>query len=296
MKGHLRLKPVDLITYLALFALMITALVVGMNPHGPGIVVKYSGLALVLALFCWLDRGTRIGKPLHALYPIFFIPIIFDSFADLLPLTSPIHQDALLIRLDRVLLGVHPTVWLEQFAHPVLTELLTWAYASYYLFPVILVVVLYWREKAAELDRTMFGIVLSFFLSYVGYFVVPAVGPRFTLTHLQTVDLHGIFAADTIRDTLNYLERFKEDAFPSAHTAVVLVVLFYAWKFSRPLFWAFLPVILALIFSTVYLRYHYVVDVVAGVLLAVLCVAVEHIVTSLWLRSGDDRQPTTVPG
>ncbi len=296
MMSHLGLKPVDLITYLALLVLMMTALVVGMNPHGPGMVLKYGALILVLTLVCWLNGRTRIGKTLHALYPVFFIPVVFDSFSQLLPLTSPIHQDALLIRLDRVLLGVHPTVWLEQFAHPVLTELLTWAYASYYFFPVILVLVLYWRERAVELDRTMFAIVLGFFLSYVGYFLVPAVGPRFTLAHLQTVELHGVFAADAIRDTLNYLERFKQDAFPSAHTAVVVVILFYAWKFSRPLFWVFLPVILGLIFSTVYLRYHYVVDVVAGVLLAVLCVAVEHIVTSLWLRSGDDRQATTVPG
>jgi membrane-associated phospholipid phosphatase len=287
--AELGLKPVDFLIYLALLAMLITALVLGINPHGPGMVVKYGGLVLVLTLICWLDRRTRIGSPLHALYPVIFIPIIFDSFANLLPMTNTTNQDALLIQLDRALLGVDPTVWLERFIHPVLTELLTWAYASYYLLPVILLLTLYWQGKRWEYDRVMFGIVLCFFLSYVGYFLVPAVGPRFTLTYLQTVDLHGVLAADTIRDTLNFLERFKQDAFPSAHTAVVLVVLFYAWQFSRRLFWVFLPVVVALIFSTVYLRYHYVVDVLAGILLAGPSVVLERMVTAYW-QPNQERQ------
>jgi membrane-associated phospholipid phosphatase len=133
-------------------------------------------------------------------------------------------------------------------------------------------------------DRAVFGVVLGFYLSFLGYFLFPAIGPRFTLTHLQTVDLHGIFSADTIRDTLNFLERFKQDAFPSGHTAVVLLVLFYAWQFVRGLFWVFLPVVVALIFSTVYLRYHYMVDVLAGIALAVLCVVLERMTTNLWHR------------
>ncbi len=104
------------------------------------------------------------------------------------------------------------------------------------------------------------------------------------------MDLHGIFSADTIRDTLNALERFKQDAFPSGHTAVVLLVLYYAWHYVRGLFWVFLPVVIALIFSTVYLRYHYVIDVLAGILLAVFCVVLERVTTARWPRPmTDDR-------
>jgi membrane-associated phospholipid phosphatase len=287
MKGHLRLRPVDLITYLALATLVITTAVFRpLNPHGPGLLLKYGGIALVLTLLWWLDhRGVGIVRPLHAFYPPILLPILFDSFADLLPAANPIQRDALLIELDHALLGVHPTVWLERFIHPVLTELLTWAYASYYFLPVILMVALYWRGKAEDFDRAVFGVVLSFYLAYVGYFLVPAVGPRFTLAHLQTVELHGFFGADTIRDVLNHLERFKQDAFPSGHTAAVLLVLFYAWQFVRSLFWVFLPMVVALIFSTVYLRYHYVVDVLAGVLLAILCVVLERMTMTLWRRT-----------
>lgn len=289
MKGERRLKPVDTITYLALFVLIATVLATwSANPHGSVLAVKYSGLAIVLTLLWWLDEGRfRIVRTLHMFYPIIFIPIVFDSFADILPWASPIERDSLLIQLDRILLGVDPTVWLERFIHPVLTELLTWAYASYYFLPIILAVALYWRgkEKEYDFDRGIFGVVLGFYLSYVGYFLVPAIGPRFTLAHLHKVDLHGIFVADTIRETLNALERFKQDAFPSGHTAVVLLVLYYAWHYVRGLFWVFLPVVVALIFSTVYLRYHYVIDVLAGILLVGVVVVVERATFALWQRS-----------
>lgn len=287
MKGYLRLKPVDFITYLALLALAVTTVATRhANPHVQALLLKYSGMALALTLLWWLDRGrNRIMRLLHAFYPVLFIPVIFDSLADLLQWTSPIEQDSLLIQLDRSLLGTDPTVWLERFVHPGLTELLTWAYTSYYFLPIILMIVLYWRGQAEGFDRAVFGVVLGFYLSYVGYFLIPAVGPRFTLTHLQRVELSGVFLADTIRDTLNYLERFKQDAFPSGHTAVVVLVLFYAWQYVRGLFWVFLPVVVALIFSTVYLRYHYVVDVLAGILLAVLCAVLERMTTALWRRT-----------
>ncbi len=284
MRRHPRLKPVDLITYLALLALMITTVATRpQNPHAGALLLKYSGLAIILTLLWWLDQGRIwIVRLLHAFYPVIFIPILFDSFADLLPWATPIEHDSLLIQLDRALLGTHPTVWLERFIHPGLTELLTWAYASYYFLPIVLALALYPRAKARDFDRAIFGVVLGFYLSYLGYFLVPAVGPRFTLAHLQEVELSGIFLGDTIRDTLNALERFKQDAFPSGHTAVVLLVLYYAWQFVRGLFWAFLPVVVALIFSTVYLRYHYVVDVLAGILLAIFCLILERMVVDRW--------------
>ncbi|MFQ5989661.1 MAG: phosphatase PAP2 family protein [Candidatus Methylomirabilales bacterium] len=284
MERRQRLKPVDLITYVALLILMLTTLSTR-PPESMALLLKYSGLTVVLTLLWWMDDGRfRLVGILHAFYPIIFIPILFDSFADLLPWVSPIVRDPFLIELDLALLGNHPTVWLERFIHPWFTEILTWAYTSYYFLPVILMGALYWRGYAKDFDRAVFGVVLGFYLSYLGYFLLPAIGPRFTLTHLQNAELSGVFMADSIRDTLNVLERFKQDAFPSGHTAVVLLVLFYAWHFVRGLFWVFLPMVVALIFSTVYLRYHYVVDVLAGIVVVVLCLGLERATTHFWHR------------
>jgi membrane-associated phospholipid phosphatase len=52
------------------------------------------------------------------------------------------------------------------------------------------------------------------------------------------------------------------------HLAISFVVWLYALRNSRPLFWVLSPLVLSLRVSTIYLRYHYLVDVVAGLFLA----------------------------
>jgi membrane-associated phospholipid phosphatase len=77
-----------------------------------------------------------------------------------------------------------------------------------------------------------------------------------------------------IQDTLNALEKNKTDAFPSGHTAVSLMCLYYAWKMrENKLFAVLIPVVTGLLISTVYLRYHYVIDVIAGIALTGLTIA-----------------------
>lgn len=58
---------------------------------------------------------------------------------------------------------------------------------------------------------------------------------------------------------------------PSGHTQIVLMVLFLAYRYQKFLFYLFLPIISALILSTVYLRYHYVIDLLVGMALAIGC-------------------------
>jgi len=45
-------------------------------------------------------------------------------------------------------------------------------------------------------------------------------------------------------------------------------VLIVAWRRARKLFWVLLPIALLLVISTMYCRYHHVVDVIAGIVLA----------------------------
>jgi membrane-associated phospholipid phosphatase len=90
------------------------------------------------------------------------------------------------------------------------------------------------------------------------------------MNHLQNAELQGLFVFGPLHEFLNTLEGIKRDAFPSGHTGIALTVLYLSWRYDRRLFMLFLPCTLSLIFSTVYLRYHYVVDVLAGIALTAL--------------------------
>ena len=73
-------------------------------------------------------------------------------------------------------------------------------------------------------------------------------------------------------------------AFPSLHTAASLAALVYAWRYVRWWAWVLVPFVLGLWASTIYLRHHYFVDLVAGWLLAPAAVWVAPRVDAWWAR------------
>jgi membrane-associated phospholipid phosphatase len=271
-------KPVDLlsIAFIALLA-AVTLAASQRLPHAVWLLGRFAALIfalLIVARSAAHQEAPKLAGTLHVFLPVLFVPVLFDSMGDIIPWVWHRTFDDLLIRADlRLFGGHHPTVLLERFVHPLLTTVLQFAYISYYPMAIVLGAVLYLKKNETAFDEAIFGIILCFYLSYLGYLLVPAVGPRFTLAHLQTRGLAAGPLVTAIQDTLNALENTKTDAFPSGHTAVALMTLFYARKFrERVLTALLLPAVSGLIFSTVYLRYHYVIDVLAGIALAVLTV------------------------
>ena len=206
--------------------------------------------------------------------------LVFDTMTELIPGVNPKDIDYILIRADYWLLGGYPTVWLERVANPYLTEVLQLSYTSYYFLPIVLGVVLKIKKKDAEFDEGLAFILLCFYLSYVGYVLFPALGPRYTMNHLQSVPLQGVAVFEKIYGILNSIEGIKRDAFPSGHTAIALTVMHLAYRYERRLFYIYLPIVALLLFSTVYCRYHYVVDVLGGVALYMITM-----VSGRWLIS-----------
>ncbi len=204
------------------------------------------------------------------IFPTACILIVFDSLGRVVHAVNPRDIDPFLMKLDYMLFAGNPTVMMEKVALPLLTDVLQLAYTSYYFLPITLGITLKLKKEDYVFDRSLFFIMLCFYLSYIGYMLWPALGPRFTINHVT--ELKGFLVAKPIQEVLNRLEGIKRDAFPSGHTGIALTVLYLSFRFEKRLFSIFLPFVLALIFSTVYLRYHYVVDVMAGVLLAFITI------------------------
>ncbi|MGC1583925.1 MAG: phosphatase PAP2 family protein, partial [Candidatus Acidiferrales bacterium] len=55
-------------------------------------------------------------------------------------------------------------------------------------------------------------------------------------------------------------------AFPSAHVAGSMVAILASWRYRRWLFWLCVPFFVCMMVATVYGGYHYVADVLAGML------------------------------
>ncbi len=237
-------------------------------------------------------RHTTGWKPLRLIHD-WYVPIAtFFTFKALYFMIKPIHggrdYDDVLIAIDRWLFGVNPTEWLMQFAHPWLTEILQIAYTLFYFLFLILGYEFYRRRSLDLFHYFMFTCVYGFFLSYLGYFFLPAVGPRFTLHDFSSLDreLPGVFLTEYLRWFVNAggsipsgvpndiaVSLSQRDVFPSGHTMMTLVLMYLSRKYKAASRWFMYITGTLLIIATVYQRYHYVVDLFAGALLAWFCIA-----------------------
>jgi membrane-associated phospholipid phosphatase len=242
----------------------------------------------------WNNAFWRI---LHYWY---IAPLILFTFKEIYFMIKPIRKqdyDYLFIEIDRWIFGGDPTVFMNQFAHPVITEILQVVYGIFYLLPIILALFLLKYKRYLAVDFTVFSVVYGFYLSYLGYFALPGVGPRFTLHDFELInsELPGLFLTEILREFTNIGESIptgtpdpitvvQRDIFPSGHTMITLVVMYLSIKFRSKVRYFLLPVGSLLIISTVYLRYHYVIDLVGGLAFAVFSLWSGKFIFNWWRR------------
>lgn len=278
------LSSVDLVSIA--FLLFLTALNVIFHARvqqWPALVAVNLVVIGVVFLLAWRaeQKRTRLLIGLHRWYCYLIVLFIFKELYLMVHPIHPIDYDQLFISIDRWMFGVNPTQWMAQFAHPIVTEILQIAYFSYYILFIILGVEVYRRYAIEDFDKVAFLIVYGFYLSYLGYFSLPGVGPRFTLHDFSSLDtdLPGVLLTNVLRAIINAGESIPQthlqaidvvqrDVFPSGHTQLTIIVLMLGFRYRLKARWLLLTLGSLLIVATVYLRYHYVVDLIAGALVA----------------------------
>jgi len=243
----------------------------------PLLILHAAGIALVVLA---VRAHPAPGSAAHGLqtlfrhwYPLPYVAVSFRVIAVIIPAARGVQFDAEMARLDLALWGVHPTVWLERIHTPWLTEFLQIAY-SLFLLPILLVALILWRQRRfAAFRYYAFMIALGFLASFVGYLLVPVRGPRFMLASEQHFPLSGLWLFDWLQRGLDRLESAHFDCFPSGHTELTLLAWWCSRVISKELFGLFAVYSGVIVFATVYLRYHYTVDVVAGAALAAVLFA-----------------------
>lgn len=174
-------------------------------------------------------------------------------------------QDAILARIDRVMFfGRDPRILCEAIISRPLSEWLSACYVFYLpLYPIVLASVSA-RRDPAPFRELSFALTLTLAVGYVVYTIVPAQGPLFLDRFDVSLDA---YLGWRLKAQLMDRTRVPRDCFPSLHTAASMVLLWGAHRNVRPLFWVLLPIVASIPFACVYLRYHYVIDIIAGLVL-----------------------------
>jgi membrane-associated phospholipid phosphatase len=205
-------------------------------------------------------------------YALPFVASCYKEMALFIPVVRHSDADQWLADLDFRIWGAHPSVWLERVHSPLLTEFLQVVYTLFVPAVLCIAWVLWRRGCTRDFQYYAFLIALGFLTSYIGYILVPARGPRFLLKQMQHFPLQGLWLFQTMQSALDRLESAHYDCFPSGHTELTILAWWGSRMVSKRWFRVYLVYTLCIIFATVYLRYHYTVDLLAGMVTAAVLI------------------------
>lgn len=216
----------------------------------------------------WLPR--RWNTPVAWRAGLLFYPVamnvVFPNMKVAIPKIHPAKVDSILQAIDSRLVGTNLSLRLEPVVHPFLTELFS---ACYFLFFVYLLfsLVYYFVGELGLLKKFVIGLFTIYGIGFLGYSLMPASGPCHAMADQFNVSLNGGWIT-RINNAVVSRGSNGVDVFPSLHCAVSSFFLFFdrghrPWRFRL-----YLVPCVGLWFSTLYLRYHYFIDVVCGFALA----------------------------
>lgn len=231
--------------------------------------IHFGLMAMIAGLAYARARKIRGLSLLSHWYPTLLFLFFFEEIGLIVHAIFPGWFDDILIKADYAMFGVHPTLWIEQFSNYWLNEYMQLVYTSYFLLTLGLGAHLWLRGRREEFGVFIASTCAAYYLCYVIFVLFPVESPHHTLRHLQEVELAGgPFTA--FIDLIEKHGRVHGGAFPSAHVAGSVVVLISAWRFARKIGYWLTPLVLSICVATVYGRYHYVMDVFAGIAMAAI--------------------------
>jgi membrane-associated phospholipid phosphatase len=269
-----RLLPHEIL-FGAFLVVMALRLLVAVGPLATDTLVFLALIAVNAALIVAAERRPTRARWMARLlyYPVAF-NVVFQQLRTAIPAVHPEKADLALQAIDRWLVGGNLSLAMQPWAHPVVTEILSFCYILF--FPYLLFsIVWYFTGDLQVLKKFCAGLFSLYGIGFLGYSLVPAGGPYLAMGDQFSVALSG-YRITEWNDAIVRMGSNGVDVFPSLHCAVSSFFLMFDYRHRRWRFRLYLLPAIGLWISTIYLRYHYVVDVIAGFALAVLAMAIAN--------------------
>jgi membrane-associated phospholipid phosphatase len=182
------------------------------------------------------------------------------------------NLDSIFINLDESLFGFQPSLeFSKSFSSSWFAELMYFGYFSFYFIILGFIIIMYFKHKKFFVEN-VFKVTFSLLFFYFLFAIFPSAGPQFYFNEIERVVPMNGFIFQDIMHAIQAGAEQPTGAFPSSHVGVTVAILILAQK-KLPLFFKFcLPLTVILILSTVYIKAHYAVDAVFGLLIAPIIV------------------------
>lgn len=227
------------------------------------------GYAL-LAQFMAAGRGAAWVLYVRAVSVVGIMFALYSTLGHLAFIAIPWSGDAVLARIDTwMFLGNSPALLAQHGLDERGLEFLSFIYGVFipYLYMSILLGLI--GRELYERERFLTGFSILYAVSFLGYLFVPARGPVIHLASEFDVALSGGFFHTLVVESIDRLGG-PHGAFPSLHVGASVYLCMFDFRYNRLRGATYLPIVVLIAVATIFLRYHYVVDLVAGTLLALM--------------------------
>lgn len=270
---------------------------VQMAPEGPqkALAVRVSSsvlLAFVLGLAIvqtsWF-KSNDTRRSFHR--AAIFVPGFLSYFQlrIILPALQPhFLYDHALLSVDRSLFIETPAVWLEMFMTRGTVEWFSFFYYSHFLLMISYVLGSLFFDRGRRLYEFVLGVTMVAVVGHALYTIVPGLGPIHTMTFHKPIE-GGLFWG-LVMQAVNAAGA-QMDIFPSLHTGFPTFFALHAYRHRHTVPFKYVWHITAfftmnIVIATVFLRWHYAVDIVAGLFLSFAAARVVVLISDAKIRSG----------
>ncbi|MBT3689770.1 phosphatase PAP2 family protein [bacterium] len=273
------------------------------------IILGFSLIKLTLILFTRFKEDIKIleifKEALIAtkdfiiqIIPFFIFLYIYDSIHDITRFFNSNNYDEVLISIDRALLfGNDIAVLFEKLITPGLTSWFAFAYTLYFVFYFVNPIIYSIFKSKRVFETLLLTVIITNFLGLAGYVLVPCDGPLLAQKEVLTTELITLNGEPYYTPNTMVMEYLIENralhCFPSLHFGVTFIWLYFAWKYLRKnkylkyLYYLHIPLVTSVWLSTLYLRWHYLIDLLAGLLVAFIAIYLAPKIMSKWLKFRD---------
>lgn len=221
----------------------------------------------LLALIYWGNQSEyTIIRLLRESYPlvlsgyfysetVFYNKLIFNNL------------DPYLIKLEAFMFGMQPSLaFSANFPNLIFSELMYFGYFSFYL--IIFCFALYMFFKRRDyFNEAIFKLIASLYIFYFIFSLFPSAGPQFYFSSPENI-LPDAYAFNHIMHLIQDIAEQPTGAFPSSHVGISLIILILSYGKAPAFFKYSWPFVIILILSTVYIKAHYAIDIIGGLLIA----------------------------
>ena len=284
---HLAVQDLFVSVY---FSVLTLAVVLGSGPGRQHClrILAVDMAALALGLFVTRAGVIPYGSFWNSfLYRVtIWIPLFLSYFQlrEILPAVTTRAVDVQILAFDLRVFGFEPAIAWDRYVTPTTTEWFSFFYFGYFfILTANTVPMMLGARNMSRLAHFSFGLMIVFCCGHLGYLLVPGYGPHQFLKGQFHHELEGGFFWALVEASVRAGGAMK-DIFPSLHTAVpTYFTLFAFWHRKAFPFRYLWPVLLfcitQIIGATMFLRWHYLIDIFAGLTLATVAVTVSAKVT-----------------